>query len=265
MGKSECWSASVRWGCGACNFWAPPLSFPADNMAFHQGVARISDRMWDIHPAGKAAVTESLPFPNTSFSGSPTASRARAKLISVASEALTSDHFFCALPWTMTTVCVHVLNLYLRMCVCSVTLVTSVMLDSLWPYRLSPAGSSVHGVLQARILEWVAMPSSRGSSRPKDWSCISCHYRQILYLWATREAQQTSRRFPISLHVFKSPRLAHAFPSALLHPSTSSPSRLNSNITSSIKPSLLTFPALWCFVSNCALITPCWNYTSSNL
>ena len=32
----------------------------------------------------------------------------------------------------------------------------------------SPPGSSVHGILQARILEWVAMPSSRGSSRTRD-------------------------------------------------------------------------------------------------
>ena len=42
-----------------------------------------------------------------------------------------------------------------------------------------PPGSSVHGILQARILQWVAMPSSRGSSQPKDWttslgsSCIA--------------------------------------------------------------------------------------------
>ena len=36
----------------------------------------------------------------------------------------------------------------------------------------SPPGSSVHGILQARILEWVAMPSSRGSSWPRDWTCI---------------------------------------------------------------------------------------------
>ena len=40
----------------------------------------------------------------------------------------------------------------------------------------SPPGSSVHGILQSRILEWVAMPSSRGSSRPRDWTCISSVY-----------------------------------------------------------------------------------------
>ena len=35
-------------------------------------------------------------------------------------------------------------------------------------------GSSVHGIFQARILEWVASSSSRGSSRPRDWTCPSC-------------------------------------------------------------------------------------------
>ena len=37
-----------------------------------------------------------------------------------------------------------------------------------------PPGSSVHGILQARTLEWVAMPSSRGSSRPRDQTRVSC-------------------------------------------------------------------------------------------
>ena len=45
------------------------------------------------------------------------------------------------------------------------------------PMDYSPPGSSVHGILQARILEWVAMPSSRGSSQPRDqtspWQAVS--------------------------------------------------------------------------------------------
>ena len=49
-------------------------------------------------------------------------------------------------------------------------------------------GSSVCGILQSRILEWVAMPSSRGSSPPRDQTHISCISWQILYHWATREA-----------------------------------------------------------------------------
>ena len=44
----------------------------------------------------------------------------------------------------------------------------------------SPPGSSVHGILQARTREWVAVPSSRGSSRPRDGTCIFCVGRRIL-------------------------------------------------------------------------------------
>ena len=42
------------------------------------------------------------------------------------------------------------------------------------PLDCSPPGSFVHGILQARILEWVAMPSSRESSQPRDGTCVSC-------------------------------------------------------------------------------------------
>ena len=52
------------------------------------------------------------------------------------------------------------------------------------PMDCSPPGSSVHGILKARILEWVAMPSSRGSSQPRDpthVSYVSCIGRQVLY------------------------------------------------------------------------------------
>ena len=51
--------------------------------------------------------------------------------------------------------------------------VYSVVSDSLTPYGMSRPGSSVHGISQARILEWVAISSSRGSSWPKDRTCIS--------------------------------------------------------------------------------------------
>ena len=49
-------------------------------------------------------------------------------------------------------------------------------------------GSSVHGILQARILEWAAISFSRGSSCSRDWTWVSCIGRQILYHWAIREA-----------------------------------------------------------------------------
>ena len=51
----------------------------------------------------------------------------------------------------------------------------------------SPPGSSVHGISQARVLECVAISSSRGSSQPKDWTSVSCIGRHILYHQATRE------------------------------------------------------------------------------
>ena len=41
------------------------------------------------------------------------------------------------------------------------------------PMDCSPPGSSVHGILQARILEWVALSPSRGSSPPRDRTCVS--------------------------------------------------------------------------------------------
>ena len=42
------------------------------------------------------------------------------------------------------------------------------------PVDCSLSGSSVHGILQARILEWVAISSSRGFSQPRDQTCVSC-------------------------------------------------------------------------------------------
>ena len=51
----------------------------------------------------------------------------------------------------------------------------SVMSHTLWPrMNYSPPGSSVHGTLQAIILGWVAISSSRGSSQRRDRTCISC-------------------------------------------------------------------------------------------
>ena len=54
------------------------------------------------------------------------------------------------------------------------------------PIDCSLPDSSVHGILQARILEWVAKPSSRGSTQLRDGnciSCVSCIGRQVLYHW----------------------------------------------------------------------------------
>ena len=53
------------------------------------------------------------------------------------------------------------------------------------PVDCSPPSSSIHGILQARILEWVAIFFSRGSSRPGGRTHISCIGRRILYFWLT--------------------------------------------------------------------------------
>ena len=60
------------------------------------------------------------------------------------------------------------------------------------PMDYSPPGFSVHGILQARILEWVAISFSKRPSRPRDQTRVSCIGRQILYHWATRESPRAS-------------------------------------------------------------------------
>ena len=56
------------------------------------------------------------------------------------------------------------------------------------PMDSSLPGSSIHGISQVKILEWVAISFSRGSSQPRDRTWDPCSGRQILYHWATREA-----------------------------------------------------------------------------
>ena len=76
-------------------------------------------------------------------------------------------------PWFLT---------WATRCACAKLLQSCLTLCN--PMDRSPPGSSVHGILQARILEWVAMPFSRGSSRPRNRtpvSYISCTGRQVLY------------------------------------------------------------------------------------
>ena len=53
----------------------------------------------------------------------------------------------------------------------------------------SPPGSSVHGILKAKVLEWADISSSKGSSLSRDRTCASSIGRWVLYHWATREAR----------------------------------------------------------------------------
>ena len=76
----------------------------------------------------------------------------------------------------LSSSCVHV---------CSVAQSCPTLCNSM---DCSPPGSSVHGISQARILEWVAISCHRGSSWPRDWTCVSwvsCTGKLILCHWAT--------------------------------------------------------------------------------
>ena len=71
---------------------------------------------------------------------------------------------------------------------CQKVLVAQSCLTLCSPMDCSLSGSSVHGILQARILERVAIPFSRRSSRPKDWTQFSCIAGAFFTILATREA-----------------------------------------------------------------------------
>ena len=73
-------------------------------------------------------------------------------------------------------------------CVCYCCLVAKLCPTLCDPMKYSPSCSSVHGISQARILEWVSISSSRGSSWSRHWTQVSYIGRWILYHWAIREA-----------------------------------------------------------------------------
>ena len=74
------------------------------------------------------------------------------------------------------------------------------------PVDHSPPGSIVLGILQARILEWVAMPSSRGSSQPRNWTQVSCIAGRFFTIWATRKAWAYVYLWLIHVDVWQKPK-----------------------------------------------------------
>ena len=69
----------------------------------------------------------------------------------------------------------------------------SVVFNSLLLHGLQPARLfQVHGILQARILEWVAIPFSRGSSWPRDWTQVSHIADRVSTIWSTRKKESES-------------------------------------------------------------------------
>ena len=76
----------------------------------------------------------------------------------------------------------------------------------------SPPGSSTHGIFQVRILEWIAIPFSRGPSlgpsQPRNWTQVSCTASRFFAIWATREALQPTSSIPgkeINARIFTRP------------------------------------------------------------
>ena len=78
---------------------------------------------------------------------------------------------------TCVCVCVYVCVLVAQLC--------PTLCD---PMNCSLPGPSVHGILQPRIPEWVAIPFSRGSSQPRDWIWVCCLAGRFFTVWGTREA-----------------------------------------------------------------------------
>ena len=90
-----------------------------------------------------------------------------------------------AFPWSKPQ---SIFILILTTCVYVCVLVTQSCLTLCNPVDCSPPGSSVHGILQARMLEWVAVPFSTGSSQLWDQTQVSCIAGIFFTDWVTRKA-----------------------------------------------------------------------------
>ena len=102
------------------------------------------------------------------------------------------------------------------------------------PMDCSLPGSSVHGILQGRILEWVAILFSRGSSWLRDWIWVSRIAGRFFTVWAIREALCVLWGYIISLHIQNFRQLSYSH----LHPSPPPPA----GSTQLSSPHLLAYP-----------------------
>ena len=99
-------------------------------------------------------------------------------------------NLFCAGALSFNNLCMHAQSLSCIWIFCD-------------PMDCSPPGSSVHGIFQARILEWVAISFSKGSSPPRDWNHISCIGRWIFYHWATYLARLFGDKVPTPTDIYE--------------------------------------------------------------
>ena len=98
----------------------------------------------------------------------------------------------------------------------------------------NPMECLVHGILQGRILEWIAFPFSRGSSQPRDWTQVSCIAGWFFTSWTTREANPKAGL-----------KCRHFLPHWYWHSCPSHPTgHLNSMFIFSLSPSMPLTPSL---------------------
>ena len=113
-----------------------------------------------------------------------------------------SSLLFFPLVWIIIIFCIKYSSFfcphYKHKCVCAKSLQSCLTLYD--PMVCHSRGTSVHGILQTRVLEWVAIPFSRGSSWPRDGTCVSyvsCMAGWFLYHQGiTREAHKSKKLDP---------------------------------------------------------------------
>ena len=101
------------------------------------------------------------------------------------------------------------------------------------PTLWDPTDYRVHGILHARILEWVANPFSRGSSQPRNWTRVSCIAGGFFTSWATSSVQFSSVQSLSRVRLFVTPWIASTQASLSI---TTSWSLLNSCPIESVMP-----------------------------
>ena len=93
-------------------------------------------------------------------------------------------------------------NIFIYLFMVMKVLVTQSSLTLFNPMDCSPWGFSIHGTLQARILEWVAKPFSRGTSWPRDLTQVSCIVSRFFTIWASWPRKSSAYLFIINEYVY---------------------------------------------------------------
>ena len=177
--KALCWGWALQWMC----FSALPTHFDVGIFSVTQcvGVTQFFSRFLS-REMDPCEIVYSVNLWEEGESGAPYL----ATLVSL-KHCLSNNGIIASLSWFMSLFhqnfsCFHSVKSKSESVNCSV------MSSCLWPQDRSPIGSSVHWILQVRILEWVASSSSRGSSQPRDLTWVFRIAGSLFTIWAIREA-----------------------------------------------------------------------------